>query len=397
MTPQHHLQAATTAALTRRRLIGRLAMAGVSAAGIAAILRAATVAQEATPATGTPTPQEVLRSLGKDPSLIPHGTTNFEMPLELMDTFLTPNDRFFIRSNGPISIDIPADAWRLTVTGLVDQELELSLADLQGMPTRTITAFLECSGNARGRFEPQADGSQWGNGAIGNAEWTGVSVIDVLELAGVQEGAVDLVSQGGDFPEMQRGLPIELATDPNVMLVWQMNGEALPAPNGGPVRLLVPGWGGIASTKWVVGLEVIDHPFDGHYNTESYLIISEDGTNLRPVREMPVYSVISSPLPDAEIAAGEQTIGGFAWSGWAGIARVEVSIDGGEWQEAAIVEEAGPTSWVRFELPWSAEAGAHTLRSRATDQIALTQPEDVPWNAKGYQMNAIFEVPVTVR
>jgi DMSO/TMAO reductase YedYZ molybdopterin-dependent catalytic subunit len=381
--------------LNRRRLIGRLAMAGFSAPVIASILRESSLAQEATP-EATPTPQEVLTSLGKSPELIPHGTTNFETPAELFTDFLTPNDVFFVRSNGPVTIDIPAAEWRLNVTGLVDQELELSLEDLQGMPTRTITAFLECSGNARGRFEPQADGSQWGNGAIGNAEWTGVSVIDVLEMAGVQQGAVDLVSQGGDFAEMQRGLPIEVATDPNVMLVWQMNGEDLPAPNGGPVRLLVPGWGGIASTKWIVGLEVIDHPFQGHYNTESYVIINEDGTILRPVREMPVYSVITSPLPQAQVAAGEQTIGGFAWSGWAGIARVEVSIDDGDWQEATIAEEAGPTSWVRFELPWTAETGEHTLRSRATDEIALTQPAEIDWNAKGYQMNAIYEVPVSV-
>jgi DMSO/TMAO reductase YedYZ molybdopterin-dependent catalytic subunit len=385
----------STSGLSRRRLIGRLAMAGFSAPVIAAILRESSVAQETTP-EATPSPQEVLQSLGKRPELIPHGTTNFETPAALFTDFLTPNDVFFVRSNGPVSLDIPAAEWRLTVSGLVNDELELSLEDLQGMETRTITAFLECSGNVRSRFDPQADGSQWGNGAIGNAEWTGVSVIDVLDMAGVQEGAVDLVSQGGDFAEMQRGLPIEVAADPDVMLVWQMNGEDLPAPNGGPVRLLVPGWGGIASTKWIVGLDVIDHPFDGHYNTESYVIINEDGTILRPVREMPVYSVITSPLPEAEIAAGEQTITGFAWSGYAGIDRVEVSIDDGEWQEAPIVEEAGPTSWVRFELPWTAEAGKHTLRSRATDQIALQQPESVPWNAKGYQMNAIYEVPVTV-
>lgn len=386
--------------MTRRGLIGRLAMAGFSAPVIAAIVRDSAFAQEATPqAAGTPTPQEVLTSLGKSPDLIPHGTTNFETPLSLFDTFLTPNDIFFIRSNGPVAIDIPAEAWRLTVSGLVDEELELSLEDLQGMETRTITAFLECSGNARGRFpeEPATvDGTKWGNGAIGNAEWTGVSVVDILDMAGVQAGAVDLVSQGGDFPEMQRGLPIEVATDPDVMLVWQMNGEPLPAPNGGPVRLLVPGWGGIASTKWVVGLEVIDHPFDGHYNTESYVIIDEEGAIVRPVREMPVYSVIATPEPDASLAAGEQTISGFAWSGYAGIDRVEVSIDDGDWQEAEIVEEAGPTSWVRFELPWTAEAGEHTLRSRATDQIALTQPDETAWNAKGYQMNAIFAVPVSV-
>lgn len=377
--------------LTRRRLIRRLAAAGFAAPVIASIARESTFAQEA-----TPTAQELLTGLGKNPDLIQHGTTTFETPVELADTFLTPNETFFIRSNGPVSIDIPTSDWRLSVSGLVNEPLELSFEDVQGMETRTITAFLECSGNSRSRFEPQADGTQWGNGAVGNAEWTGVSLIDILDLAGVQDGAVDVVSQGGDFPEMQRGLPIEVAFDPDVMLVWQMNGEDLPAPNGGPVRLLVPGWGGIASTKWIVGLEVIDRPFDGHYNTENYVFINEDGTIVRPVREMPVKSVITSMAPGAEVTAGEQIVGGFAWSGYAGIARVEISVDGNDWQEATIVEEAGPRSWVRFEFPWNAEAGDHVLHSRATDQIALQQPESVPWNAKGYGMNAIYEVPVAV-
>ncbi|HLL51011.1 MAG TPA: molybdopterin-dependent oxidoreductase, partial [Thermomicrobiales bacterium] len=256
--------------ISRRRLIGRLAAAGFSTTVIASILRDSTFAQEATP-EATPTAEELLTSLRKSPRLIQQGSTTFETPMELVvDDFLTPNDLFFIRSNGPVSIDIPAAEWRLTVSGLVGQELELSLEDLQGMPTRTLTAFLECSGNSRDRFgdQPaQVEGTQWGNGAIGNAEWTGVSLIDVLNMAGIQEGAVDVVSQGGDFPEMQRGLPIEIAADPDVMLVWQMNGEDLPAPNGGPVRLLVPSWSGIASTKWIIGLEVLDHPFAGHYNT----------------------------------------------------------------------------------------------------------------------------------
>jgi DMSO/TMAO reductase YedYZ molybdopterin-dependent catalytic subunit len=384
--------------LTRRRLVGRLAAAGFSAPVIASIVQGSAGAQEATP-EGTPTPQEVLTSLGKNPDLIPLGTTNFATPLELVDGLLTPNELFFIRSNGPVSIDIQPDEWRLTISGLVDEEMELTFEDLQGMESRTITSFLECSGNSRSRFpdEPEmVEGTQWPNGGIGNVEWTGVSLLDILEMAGIQEGAVDVVSQGGDFAEMQRGLPIEMAFDPNVMVVWQMNGEDLPAPNGGPVRLLVPGWGGIASTKWLVGLEIIDHPFEGHYNTESYVIINDDGTIIRPVREMPVKSVITNPVPDAELSAGEQTISGFAWSGYAGIDNVAVSIDGGEWQDAPIVEEAGPLSWVRFEFSWTAEAGEHTLRSRATDQIALQQPETVDWNAKGYQMNAIWEVPVTV-
>jgi DMSO/TMAO reductase YedYZ molybdopterin-dependent catalytic subunit len=268
------------------------------------------------------------------------------------------------------------------------------------MPQRTITAFLECSGNSRGRFgdDPQqVEGTQWGNGAIGNVEWTGVSVRDVLNMAGVQEGAVDLFSQGGDFEEMQRGLPVEIAYDPDVMLVWQMNGEPLPKPNGGPVRLLVPGWGGIASTKWVVGLEIIDRAFDGTFNVNSYVVINEDGTTVEPVTVMPVKSVITSPVPNASLDAGAHTISGFAWSGHGSISMVEVSTDGGEtWAEAEIVEEAGRLSWVRFEFAWEAASGDAVLSSRATDERGLQQPREVAWNAKGYGMNAIYEVPVTV-
>lgn len=389
--------------LSRRGLVGRLAMAGFSAPAIAAILRDSAWAQEATPGAtpeATPTTEETLAALGKDTRLIQHGTTTFETPAELMTEFLTPNDRFFIRSNGPVTMEIPKEEWRLTVRGLVERELDLGFADLEAMEPRTITAFLACSGQSRGRFpdEPaEVEGTKWGNGAIGNAEWTGVPLVSLLDQAGVRPEAVDVVSQGGDFPEMQRGLPIEVATDPDVMVVWQMNGADLPAPNGGPVRLLVPGWGGIASTKWLVDLEVIDRPFAGHYNSESYVVIDEDGAIVRPVREMPVSSVIVSPLPEAEVAAGPLAIGGFAWSGYAGIERVEVSTDdGANWLEADIVESAGPLSWVRFEAAWEAEPGEAVLQSRAFDQRGLTQPLETAWNAKGYLQNSIYRVPVTV-
>ena len=386
--------------LSRRRLVARLAAAGFAAPVIASILRESAFAQEATP-QGSPTAEELLTSLGKSPELIQRGSTTFETPMALVaEDFLTPNNLFFIRSNGPVSIDIPADEWRLAVTGLVDEELELTLADLQGMPTRTLTAFLECSGNSRSQFgkEPrQVEGTQWGNGAIGNAEWTGVSLAEVLATAGVQDGAVDVVSQGGDFPEMQRGLPLNVAMVPDVMLVWEMNGESLPAPNGGPVRLLVPTWSGIASTKWVVGIDVIDHPFAGHYNSESYVFIDEDESVIAPVREVAPKSIIASPSPDATLEAGAQQISGFAWSGYAGIATVEVSTDDGEtWQEAEIVEEAGPPSWVRYVYAWDAPAGDAVLAARAVDQRGLTQPLTDDWNAKGYLMNQVQRVPVTV-
>lgn len=385
--------------LSRRRLIGRLAAAGFSAPVIASILAESARAQDATP-EATPSAEEVLSELGKDTRLIQNGSTTYETPLGLVDGLLTPNELFFIRSNGPISVDIDPAAWRLTVSGLVDQTLELSLADLEAMSPRTVTAFLECSGNSRGRFgdnPAKVEGTQWGNGAIGNAEWTGVPLADVLEMAGVQAGAVDVVCQGGDFAEMQRGLPLEVARNGDVMIVWQMNGADIPRVNGGPVRLIVPGWGGIASTKWIVGLDVIDRAFDGYFNTETYILVDEDATVVRPVTVQPVKSVITSVAPDETVTTGPQTISGFAWSGYGAIAMVEVSTDdGATWVEAEIVEEAGRLSWVRFAYDWDAEAGDVVLRSRATDARGLQQPIEVPWNAKGYGMNAIYAVPVTV-
>jgi DMSO/TMAO reductase YedYZ molybdopterin-dependent catalytic subunit len=387
-------------ALSRRQLVARLSAAGLSAAAVSALAASplTSFAQEATP-EGTPTPEDLLRSLGKSPDLIPYSTTNFGTPEGAVDGLYTPNELFFIRSNGPVSIDIPAAEWRLSVTGLVDSPLDLTLEDLQALPNTTVSvsSFLECSGNSRSRFGTDVEGTQWGNTAIGNAEWTGVPLAAVLDQAGVQEGAVDVVSQGGDFPEMQRGLPMDKALDPNTLIVWEMNGEPLPAPNGGPVRLLVPGWGGIASTKWLVGLEVIDQPFQGHYNIESYVIINEDEQAIRPVTTMPVKSFISEPAPGDTLSAGSLTVAGYAWSGYAGIGHVEVSTDGGAtWADADITLEAGPLSWVRFEYLWNASAGDALLRSRAYDLRGLTQPDDVPWNARGYQMNAVYEVPVTV-
>ena len=345
----------------------------------------------------TLSPQELLASIGKDPRLAVGSPLEIGMPLELVDGLVVPNELFFVRSNRSLAVALSPEAWRLRVTGHVDREVELTLADLQALPQRSLTAFLECSGDSRGRFAPPTEGNQWGNSAVGNAVWGGVSVSAALDLAGVRPGAVDVVSQGADFPEMRRGLPIDTARNPDAMLVWRMNGEALPPPNGGPVRLLVPGWGGITSTKWAVGLEVLDRAFAGHYNTAVYVHVDESGTPVRPVREMPVKSVITSPAPGATVGAGPQTVAGYAWSGYGAVARVEVSSDGGAtWDEATIALDGGRRSWVRFEHRWEATAGTIVLRSRATDDRGLTQPETAAWNAKGYQMNAIFEVPVTV-
>jgi DMSO/TMAO reductase YedYZ molybdopterin-dependent catalytic subunit len=344
----------------------------------------------------------VLSALGKDPRLIPQQATNYETPLNLLDSFLTPNDRFFVRSNGPsAAIDLDPAAWRLTVSGCVERSMELSLANLRAMPQRSVTAFLECSGNSRSRFpaEPaKVEGTNWGNGAIGNAEWTGVSLADVLDRAGMADDAVDVVARGADMPGMQRGLPLAVARDPDVLLAWRMNGADLPAAHGGPVRLVVPGWGAIASTKWIVGLELIDHQFDGYWNADNYVIYGPTGAATGRVERMPVKSLVTSPPAGVVITPGQQVIRGFAWSGYGGVVGVEVSTDGGEsWADAPIVAEAGPHAWVQFEYRWTAEPGQVRIQSRATDAGGNVQPGMAVWNAKGYQMNAIYEIAVTVR
>lgn len=399
--------------LHRRDLVTRLASAGFGATAIAGIVSSmpmgmdiAAAAQDATP-EGTPSAADVLSGYGKDPRLVPYGTTNFGMPLELMeeaaDLLLTPNEMFFVRSNGPTPEIVEAD-YRLSVTGLVDTPLELTLDDLRGMETTTVNAFFACSGHSRSRYpdEPaQTEGTQWNNDAIGNAEWTGVPLRDVLAMAGLQDGIVDIVCQGGDFPEMQRGLSIAHALDPNVIVAWEMNGQPLPVPNGFPVRLIVPGWGSIASTKWLVGLEALGEKFDGPFNSTSYVMINENETVLRPVEEWPVASIISIPAnvpgEPVSIAAGATTIAGYASSAYGGIAAVEISFDGGEtYEEAPIVMEAGPLAWVRFEVEWDAQPGEYAIRTRAIDGLGLQQPEQADWNAKGYLNNSIYEISVTV-
>jgi DMSO/TMAO reductase YedYZ molybdopterin-dependent catalytic subunit len=308
---------------------------------------------------------------------------------------LVPNDRFFVRSNGPVPVLDPA-AWQLTITGAVHIPRSLTLADLRQLPIRSVEAFLECAGNGRTRFDPVPPGTPWRNDAIGNARWTGVVLADVLDLAGIRPETVDVVCQGGDFPEMRRGLPIAIARSPDVLVVWEMNGEPLPIAHGGPVRLLVPGWAGIASTKWLVGLEALDRPFAGFWNTDNYVFWDERGAALRPIAEMPPKSVIVAPSDGASVPAGQVVVAGWAWSGYGRIERVEASTDGcGTWRDARLGDGA-PLGWRRWETSWTAAPGEHRILARATDGRGLTQPTEAPWNAKGYWMNAIHQIAVRV-
>lgn len=343
-------------------------------------------------------PEELLHRLGKDARLVPYGGANFGMPLELIEpaqSRIVPTAQFFVRSNGPVPL-IEPEAWRLTVSGAVEQTLTFALRDLEQFPVRTLEAFLECAGNSRTRFDPLPPGTPWANDAVGNAIWQGVALADVLALAGVCGSAVDIVAQGADFPGMQRGLPLATALNPDVLLVTHMNGQPLPVAHGGPVRLLAPGWAGIASTKWLVGLHLIDEPFAGFWNTDNYVFWDGDGSALRPIAEMPPKSVIVSPAAGEHLPAGEALISGWAWSGYGAVRTVEISVDGGASWQAAELACGERSGWRRWEQRWLAAPGQHRLLARATDERGLRQPRLAPWNAKGYQMNAIHEVTVKV-
>ena len=325
-----------------------------------------------------------------------YGDGNFGCPLDEVKGFDVPTDHFFIRSNGPVPI-IDAKDWRLKVDGLVERPVNLSLADLRQLPARTLNAFLECAGNGRTRFDPPTDGTPWKNDAIGNATWEGVALRDVLDLAGIKPETREIVSQGGDFATMNRGLPIDVALDADTLLVFGMNGESLTPEHGAPARLFVPGWAGISSTKWLVSLTAIDRVWDGFYNVQNYVLFDEGGSPIRPVTTMPVKSTIATPVEGAVLSPGKAIVTGFAWSGDAAIDRVEVSTDGGAaYSTAQIVAASGPRAWVKFQFPWDAAPGAYRLRSRAYDRAGNVQPEQAFWNLKGYQMNGILEVGVRV-
>lgn len=322
---------------------------------------------------------------------------------------LTPNDRFYVR-NHTTAPAIDARSWRLLVSGDgVLGERVYTLADLQAFTSETYERAVECTGNGRVLFAEQQGtprpGTQWGMGAIGVARWTGVPLRTVLRHAGLREDAVQVMAVGlddsyidedVDWGHVRRPLPIAKALD-DVLLAWEMNGEPLPREHGHPVRLVVPGWVGIASIKWLGELRVTTTRVDSPWNTRWYRMHGAgwDGPDAELGR-MPVKSVvdaIGSPTVDALTV-----LRGRAWAGEASIRMVEVSVDGGlTWDEASLTGPNEPSAWVEWEHPWIPTVdGEHTLVTRATDSLGRTQPDTAPDNDDGYLFWAAVRRPVTV-
>jgi len=326
----------------------------------------------------------------------------------LIGGVVMPNRRFYVRNHFQVPKLDPSN-WRLNVVGLVDRPLSLSLRDLVKMPSQTQFVTLECAGNGRSLLSPRVNGEQWNLGAVSTAEWSGVPLAEVLNRAGVTGGAKQVVFRGADSGKIdpnsepirfERSLSVDDAHRCEGLLAYAMNGEILPIQHGYPLRLIVPGWYAVASVKWLTEIDVISGQFSGHYQTGAYFFEwSREGQIVRePVSLQRVRSLITEPEPESEVEHGELPIRGVAWSGVAPIARVEVRIGDGAWQETRLLGERKRHRWQGWELIARVEhRGSVVISARATDMASRTQPDAPEWNRLGYGNNVIQQVRIDVR
>ena len=321
---------------------------------------------------------------------------------------LTPNDAFFVRYHlADIPLEIDPVAFRIEVKGKVVSPLSLSLDDLKnGFDPVELVAVHQCSGNSRGFFDPRVGGGQAGNGLMGNARWKGVPLKSILEKAGVSAGSVE-VSFGGldgpvipETPDFAKSLKLDHALDGEVMLAYQMNGEDLPWLNGFPVRLVVPGFFGTYWVKHLNEITVLDTPLDNFWMKTAYRVPDNDcacvpaGTKPEttvPIGRFAVRSFITSVENGAKVAAGQPTaLRGIAFDGGSGIAKVEVSADGGKtFAPAVLGEDLGKFSFREWTASVTLSAGDHALKVRATNVLNESQPMEATWNPSGYLRNVV--------
>ncbi|MFL6937704.1 MAG: molybdopterin-dependent oxidoreductase [Xanthobacteraceae bacterium] len=419
---------------SRRGFLGGAGLAAMSAAVGGPIPFAATMpgglipaaqAQPSGPPSGSAAPPKGPQPLnfpGKDEGLVVLGDRPLvaETPEHLLDEATTPTSKFYIRNNGQIPEETKEpDKWKLTVDGEVNNKLELTLGELKSK-FRPVTRrmVLECGGNGRSFFNPQARGNQWTNGGAGCAEWTGVRLADVLKAAGVKPSAVFTGHYGADphlsgdqsRVALSRGVPIRKAMDENNLIVWAINGEPLPLIHGFPVRLVIGGWPGSVSEKWLTRVWVRDKPHDGQgmggtsYRVPTRPIVpgsNDDGKTFRDLESMPVRAIITNPANGAKLAAGtkELTLRGAAWAGDYTVKQIDLSLDfGATWTRAKLDKPKNKYDWQRWaaavKLP---SDGYFEVWARGTDSRGVMQPHVAGnWNPQGYGGNPMHRIAVLV-
>jgi Sulfite oxidase and related enzymes len=337
---------------------------------------------------------------------------NLEMPFSKVNQFITPTEWFYVRTHFPIP-SIDRNAWWLHVEGDVEKPFNINYEQLLELESLTIPVTLECAGNNRNFLEPKVKGVQWGLGAIGTAEWTGVPLSILLDRARVKAKGCEVILEGTDCGMLEdpnsplselkfaRSIPLERARA-DVLLAYRMNGSELPPQHGFPVRAIVPGWYAMASIKWLQRIIVTDQPFTGYYQTIDYAYWKRRGeiAERTPLTEMQVKAQIARPA-EGDIVPPNSTerVHGAAWTSDGEITKVELSTDGGAtWTEAKLLGESQPNAWRLWEFNWQTPAspGKRTLIARATDSLGRTQPTQRDRDRGTYMINHLLPIEVEV-
>ena len=336
---------------------------------------------------------------------------NHGMPLEALRYPVTPVGLHYLLIHYDIP-DVDADAWALRVDGRVKQPLSLSLAELRERPAHEVTSTMECAGNGRALLAPHVVSQPWLLEAIGTGRWRGVRLKELLAESDLLDDAVEVVFTGLDRgvekdveQNYQRSLALDDALGDDVLLAYEMNGAPLLPQHGFPLRLLVPGWYGMTSVKWLARIEVVAEPFQGYQMTAGYRFRADEDDEGRPVTRIQPRALMVPPgIPDFDTRArvlesGRCELEGRAWSGWAPVNRVEVSVDGGNtWADADLEPLGSRWAWRGWRYEWNAdEPGEYVLCCRASDEAGNVQPDEAIWNVGGYSNNALQRVPVTVQ
>ncbi|MCX2929363.1 sulfite oxidase [Mycobacterium sp. CVI_P3] len=345
-----------------------------------------------------PTPPELMEDTG---SGLDYGTRPDRMAGELVGA-----DRFFVRSHAPTPA-IDTTGWTLHIDGSgVRHPVSFDYHDLRGaFPITSVVRTIECAGNRRVEFGREVgrvfDGTQWGRTAIGTAEWTGVRLRDLLEPAGITADAREVMPESLDAIRARRPLPLAKALADDTIVAWAMNGEELPPDHGFPARLVVSGWLGAASIKWLGRIEVATSHLEVPWNTVDYVMIGpnyppEGGAARGPaITEPALSSLVELPWP-AQLPSGSHIVRGRAFAGEATISRVEYRVDDQHWEPATITSAGGPGVWARWQFRWDASPGEHVLRVRAADDRGRVQPDSTPWNELGYMHQSVLAHPISV-
>jgi DMSO/TMAO reductase YedYZ molybdopterin-dependent catalytic subunit len=338
---------------------------------------------------------------------------NLEMPFETTDNFITPTKSFYVRTHFPIP-KIDRNTWWLHVEGEVEKPFAINYEELVELKSVTLPVTLECAGNNRNFLEPKVKGIQWGLGAVGNAEWTGVTLSILLDCAVVRSNAREVILEGADHGMLDdpksppgglgfsRSVPLEKAQR-DVLLAYKMNGNDLPPEHGFPLRAVVPGWYAVASVKWLQRIIVTSQPFAGYYQTLDYAYWKRRGdiAELSPIAELQIKAEIAKPAQGETVPANSTVrIHGAAWASGGEIVRVEVSTDGGStWKEATLLGDSKPNAWRFWEFNWKTPTapGKQTLVARATDSLGRTQPTHRDPDRGTYMINHLLPIVVEVK